>query len=90
MNKLASQCQLSPNEGENMRAILEYTELMFAKNDHYHQEGYFTKQIAEVSFILVRTILPSTDYMKLSIVLVNWMKDKQNAEFTQKKNSLIS
>jgi len=37
MGALAQQCQLSPNEEQNMQRILEYTELMFARNDHYHQ-----------------------------------------------------
>jgi len=47
-----------------MKAILEYTELMFAKTDHFHQEGRFTKQIAEVNIIQFRTILQSIGYMK--------------------------
>ena len=46
MNVLASQCQLDPSEEVNMNVMLEYTEIMFAKNDHFHQSGMFTKQIA--------------------------------------------
>lgn len=49
MNSLASMSQFDTSSDEgNMRSILEYTELMFAKNDHFHQEGNFSKQIAEV------------------------------------------
>jgi hypothetical protein len=48
MTKIASENGLNPNDEINSKEILEYTELMFAKNDHYHQQGVFTKQIAEV------------------------------------------
>lgn len=43
--------QFNPNDDQsNMKTMLEYTELMFAKNDHFHQEGQFSKQIAEVTY----------------------------------------
>ena len=49
MNMLAQQCQLGPNDEQNMGTILEYTELMFARNDHLHRtENQYSKQIAEV------------------------------------------
>lgn len=49
MNMLSSLCQMDPSDEVNMRTMLEYTEIMFAKNDHYHRvEGIFTKKIAEV------------------------------------------
>lgn len=49
MNQLDGQTGRDPSDEVNMTAILDYTELMFAKNDHFHQEGHFTKQIAEVN-----------------------------------------
>lgn len=52
MTKLANENGLNPNDETSTKAILEYTELMFAKNDHYHQQGAFTKQIAEVLFFV--------------------------------------
>ena len=63
MNGLASQGQ-NPNDEENMKVLLEYTELMFAKNDHFHQEGYFTKQIAEVQIDVGRTTSLFTGCMR--------------------------
>lgn len=56
MNQIAAKCGLNPSDEVNMKAMLEYTELMFARNDHFHQEGRFTKQIAEVRLFLVRII----------------------------------
>jgi hypothetical protein len=47
MNKIAPEAGLNPSDEVNIKAMLEYTELMFAKNDHYHQQGKFSKQIAE-------------------------------------------
>ena len=70
--------------------MLEYTELMFAKNDHFHQEGNFTKQIAEVHLIICRIISPFIGYMKLSINSTNLMKDRTKEESTLRKNSLTS
>jgi hypothetical protein len=46
MTALGTQCQLDPSDEVNTKTILDYTELMFAKNDHFHQQGIFTKQIA--------------------------------------------
>ncbi len=62
---------------------------MFAKNDHFHQEGMFTKQIAEVFIDKYRIILQFTDYMKSSIDFTNWTKAKTKEEFTLKRNLLI-
>ena len=46
LSKLGVEAGVSQNDEANSQAILEYTELMFAKNDHIHQEGRFSKQIA--------------------------------------------
>ena len=70
--------------------MLEYTELMFAKNDHFHQEGNFTKQIAEVQPVLCRIISPFIGYMKLLINSTNLMKDRTKEESTLRRNSLTS
>jgi len=56
MSKISNENNVSPNDETNTKAILEYTELMFAKNDHYHQSGKFTKQIAEVFIVRSRII----------------------------------
>lgn len=56
MTKLANENGISPDDAANAKAILDYTELMFAKNDHYHQQGAFTKQIAEVLLVSCRII----------------------------------
>ena len=37
------------NEEKHMADILQYTEAMFAKNDHAYREGARSKQIAEVN-----------------------------------------
>ena len=55
MSGVSAVCQVDPSDQVNAATILEYTELMFAKNDHYHQQGMFTKQIAEVGCGLCRT-----------------------------------
>ena len=55
MTKLGSEAGVGQNDEENAKAMLEYTELMFAKNDHIHQEGKFSKQIAEVNSHQART-----------------------------------
>jgi hypothetical protein len=58
MNKIGADFGINNTSDEpNMKAILEYTELMFAKNDHFHQQGMFTKQIAEVLLHIFRIIL---------------------------------
>lgn len=57
MNKNSQQCALDPSDEVNMKAILQYTELMFAKTDHFHQQGKFTKQIAEVQYTKIQDYL---------------------------------
>lgn len=64
MQALSTQCQLNPSDEVNAQTILEYTELMFAKNDHFHQQGMFTKQIAEVYMFRDRITSPFLDSMK--------------------------
>lgn len=46
MNKIGSEAGIDPSDEVNTKAMLDYTELMFAKNDHFHQQGAFTKRIA--------------------------------------------
>jgi hypothetical protein len=89
MNDLAAQCQLG-NEGDNIRAMLEYTEMMFAKNEHLHQEGHFSKKIAEVSAFLFRTISPFTDCMRWSTISTDSTRARAKGEFTQRRSSSTS
>ena len=60
---------------------------MFAKNDHFHQQGMFTKQIAEVHFFQNRIISLFLDFMKLLIVLENSTKARIREGFILRKNS---
>lgn len=64
MNQIAAKTGLNPSDEVNMKAMLEYTELMFARNDHFHQEGRFTKQIAEVPTLSLRITLLFSDCTK--------------------------
>ena len=45
---MKDKCGQDLNEQTNLKDILEYTELMFAKNDHAYREGTRSRQLAEV------------------------------------------
>ena len=48
MGQIQTKSEMGMNQEQNMNDILEYTELMFAKNEHQFQQNFRTKQMAEV------------------------------------------
>lgn len=60
---------------------------MFAKNDHFHQaEGMYSKQIAEVSHPLFRTISLSIASTKSSRSSVPSIRDRTSEESIPRRN----
>ena len=49
MQMMKDKCGHDLQEQKNLADILEYTEGMFAKNDHSYREGVRSRQLAEVS-----------------------------------------
>lgn len=49
MNKMENKSVIKMSQSQNMADILEYTQLMFAKNEHQLSQNYKTKQMAEVN-----------------------------------------
>lgn len=54
MAKLQSKSVIKLSQEQNMADILEYTELIFAKNEHQLSQNYKTKQMAGVITRLCR------------------------------------
>ena len=46
MTKMKSNAGGNLNEEIDMKEILEYTELIFSKNDHFFNDGEVTKEVA--------------------------------------------
>lgn len=69
-----------------MKSILEYSELMFAKNDHFYRDGQVTQEVAEVIISLLRIFLPFIGFMRLLIGLASLIKDKTREDYTRRRN----
>lgn len=52
MTKMKNAAGGNLNESTDIPTITEYTESMFAKNDHDYREGQVTQEIAEVFFLI--------------------------------------
>lgn len=60
MKKMQGSSKMAIDKHQHLPDMLEYTELMFAKNEHQFQQEFRSKQMAEVTLALFRTSSPST------------------------------